>query len=75
MALPEWPPQARPKLPPEMWSWWQAFKSFMNNQMSTQRAFTVDTSGKGIVLTNAAGDVTKRIRLNDLGDGLIIEDV
>jgi hypothetical protein len=29
--------------------------------------------GKGIVLTNAAGDVTKRVRLNDAGDGLIFE--
>ena len=29
--------------------------------------------GQGIVLTNAAGTVTKRVRLNDAGDGLIFE--
>ena len=29
MALPEWPPQMRDKLPPEMWQWWQAFKSWI----------------------------------------------
>jgi len=29
--------------------------------------------GAGIVLTNAAGTVTKRVRLNDAGDGLIYE--
>ncbi len=32
------------------------------------------TSGKGVVLTNAGGTVTKRVRLNDAGNGLIYED-
>jgi len=31
------------------------------------------TAGKGIILKNAAGTVTKRVRLNDAGDGLIFE--
>jgi hypothetical protein len=31
------------------------------------------TDGKGVILTNAAGTVTKRVRLNDAGDGLIFE--
>jgi len=31
------------------------------------------TNGKGIVIKNAAGTVTKRVRLNDIGDGLIFE--
>ena len=31
-------------------------------------------SGKGVVMTNAAGTVTKRVRLNDAGDGLVFEN-
>ena len=34
---------------------------------------TVSYQGKGVVMTNAAGTVTKRVRLNDAGDGLIYE--
>jgi len=34
----------------------------------------INTAGKGVVLTNAAGTVTKRVRLNDAGDGLIFEN-
>ena len=30
--------------------------------------------GKGIIMTNTAGNVTKRVRLNDIGDGLIFEN-
>ena len=37
--------------------------------------FTLKTAGKGVVLTNAAGTVTKRVRLNDAGDGLIFENI
>lgn len=33
------------------------------------------TAGKGVVMTNAAGTVTKRMRLNDAGDGLVFENV
>ena len=33
----------------------------------------MNTAGKGIVLKNAADNVTKRVRLNDAGDGLIFE--
>lgn len=33
------------------------------------------TAGKGVVLKNAAGTVTKRVRLNDAGDGLVFENV
>ncbi len=36
--------------------------------------FFVLTAAKGIVLKNAAGTVTKRVRLNDAGDGLLYED-
>jgi hypothetical protein len=31
------------------------------------------TPGKGVILTNAAGTVTKRVRLNDAGNGLVFE--
>ena len=31
------------------------------------------TAGRGIILKNAAGTVTKRVRLNNVGDGLIYE--
>lgn len=34
----------------------------------------IKTAAKGIVLTNAAGTLTKRARLNDTGDGLIFEN-
>jgi hypothetical protein len=33
----------------------------------------IGTAGEGVILTNAAGTVTKRVRLNDAGDGLIYE--
>lgn len=33
----------------------------------------VSGNGKGVVLKNAAGTLTKRVRLNDTGDGLIFE--
>jgi hypothetical protein len=33
----------------------------------------ITTSGKGVILTNANGTVTKRVRLNDAGNGLIFE--
>jgi len=35
--------------------------------------FKSTIAGKGIVLVNAAGTVTKRVRLNDAGDGLLYE--
>ena len=37
--------------------------------------FEVGTPGKGVVLTNGAGTITKRVRLNDTGDGLVFEAV
>jgi hypothetical protein len=37
--------------------------------------FKIYTAGKGVVLTNAAGTLARRVRLNDAGDGIIIEAV
>ena len=34
----------------------------------------IATWGDGVIMTNAAGTITKRVRLNDAGDGLIYED-
>ena len=75
MILPEMPTELRALVPQSAWSWWQAFKSWMNSQMSTQGDVTLETKGKGVVFTNAAGTIAKRVRLNDAGDGIIIEDV
>lgn len=44
-----------------------------NNVEAAIGDFAAITAGKGIVLTNAAGTVTKRVRLNDAGNGLIFE--
>jgi hypothetical protein len=41
----------------------------------TTEDVTLTAAGKGVVLKNASGTVTKRIRLNDAGDGIIIEDL
>jgi hypothetical protein len=34
----------------------------------------ISTAGKGVIMTNAAGTVTKRVRLNDAGNGLVFEN-
>ena len=46
---------------------------YTNNVEAAMGDFAALTAGKGIVLTNAAGTVTKRVRLNDAGNGLIFE--
>lgn len=64
-----------PELREPMQRWWQAFKTYAMTNLFTQGDVTAITSGKGIIITNAAGTITKRVRLNDIGDGFIIEDV
>ena len=78
MPFPELPPKLRTILDqilPGYYNWYQDFKSFVELRFLTKQDVTVFTAGKGIVLTNAAGTVTKRVRLNDAGDGLVYEDV
>jgi hypothetical protein len=79
MAIPEWPPKVRDSLANlgigELYSWWQQFKPYLTQRLDTSGDVTFLTSGKGVVLKNAAGTVTKRVRLNDTGNGLIYEDV
>ena len=73
MPFPEMPPALRAKMPPEFWNWYQTHKSYMLNQLSTNQDMTLATSGKGVVMTSSTG-VTKRVRINDAGNGLIFED-
>ena len=73
--LPELDPGILKQLPPDFKKWWQAFKPFMNNLLSTDQDLTLNTKGKGVVLKNPDGTISKRVRLNDAGDGIIIEDV
>jgi hypothetical protein len=46
---------------------------YTNNVEAAVGDFAALTAGKGMVLKNAAGTVTKRVRLNDAGNGLIFE--
>ncbi len=79
MIIPEIPPKLRQTLDqmlPGFYNWWQDFKNrYLLQGFTTTNDITVSLKGKGIVLTNAAGTVTKRVRLNDAGNGLIYEDV
>lgn len=45
-----------------------------NNIVALAGDFVASAAGKGVVMTNAAGTVTKRVRLNDAGDGLVFEN-
>ena len=72
--LPELDPGILKKLPPEFNNWWQAFKPFMNNLLSTNQDMTLNTVGKGVVFRNADGTLS-RIRINTDKTGIIIEDV
>jgi hypothetical protein len=63
------------KSAPGFWAWLQDFKSWMSARVDTAGDVTFTTAAKGIVLKNAAGTVTKRVRLNNAGDGLIYEDL
>lgn len=70
MAFPTIPEQLKgvfDTILPGFWSWWQAAKKPLG--------ILAPEKGGSLILTNNAGTVTKRIRLNDIGDGIIIEDV
>lgn len=79
MPVPEWPQGVRETLTNlglgELYSWWQDFSSFINSRLDTRGDVRLVTGGRGIILTNASGTVTKRVRLNDAGTGLVFEDV
>lgn len=44
-----------------------------DDTLETGLDFEAVLAGKGIILTNGAGTVRKRVRLNDAGDGLLFE--
>ena len=70
MSFPTIPAQLKAKFDtdfPGFWDWYQSAKKIWD---------TLDSAkGGSLIWQNAAGTVTKRIRLNDLGTGIIIEDV
>jgi hypothetical protein len=55
--------------------WFCQSDSFDKATISAGRDFRALGSGRGLIMTNAAGTVTKRVRLNDAGNGLTYEDV
>ena len=79
MPLPEWPPAVKGPLSriglDALYFWWQEFKSYFSTRIDTDGDITFNQAAKGVILTNAAGTVTKRARLNDAGNGWIFEDV
>lgn len=60
---------------PGFWEWLLFLDTFISTKFVTQGDVTLLTASKGVVLKNADGTITKRIRLNDTGTGIIIEDV
>lgn len=80
MSLPTLPPRIADALKKagleSFTQWFQTdFQQYMNATFHTLKDATMITPGKGVVLTNTTGTVTKRVRLNSAGDGLIFEDV
>ena len=80
MAFPKIPDGIRPILEQgglrSLYAWLaQDFTTWMTSKLDTQGDVTLLTAGKGVILKNAAGTLTKRVRLNDTGDGWIFEDV
>jgi hypothetical protein len=73
--FPEMPSQLRDSFPAFFWNWWSAFRTYMLNTLFTNQDITCQTAGKGVVLTNKAGTITKRVYLNDAGTGINVEDV
>lgn len=55
--------------------WSRNFQEFMQRNFSTDQDITIVTAGKGIVISNAAGTITKRLRINDLGTDILLEDI
>lgn len=74
MIFPDIPEQYRSQLPDFFWNWYRDLKKLIRREFTTAGDVTLIKAGDGIILTNAAGTVTKRVRLNDLGDGLLFED-
>lgn len=52
---------------PGFWDWWARAKKYF--------AILDTEKGGSLILSNNAGTITKRVRLNDAGTDLIFEDV
>ncbi len=64
------------KMFPGFWQWLtNDLTNLISNKFNTLGDVTISTAGKGVVLPNEAGTATKRIVLNDAGDGILIKDV
>ena len=70
MSFPAIPAQLKAKFDtdfPGFWDWYQAAKKVLDMLDSAK--------GGSLIWRNNAGTVTKRIRMNDLGDGILFEDL
>jgi hypothetical protein len=74
-AFPEMPSQLRGFFPSFFWNWWQAFRTYLLSNFFTSGDITVQTAGKGVILSNKAGTITQRVFLKDDGSGVDVEDV
>jgi hypothetical protein len=76
MAFPAIPPRLKEVIDQALYKWCVDIKDFVDRRLGNMEGdITVATSGKGLVLTNVAGTITKRVRLNDAGNDIVIEDV
>lgn len=79
MPAPEWPAAIRTALSrvglEELHNWWQAFSRFLSSRFDTSGDIRVLKRGGGIILTNRSGTVTKRVRLSDDGNSIVLENV
>lgn len=50
----------------------QTLWNFLTTQFSTTGDVTITTAGKGLVISNAAGTISKRVILNDAGTDIEI---
>ncbi len=61
---------------PGFWEWLTGtLEPLIATRFVTQGDVTLLTKGKGIILTNKAGTITKRVYLNDTGTDIAIENV
>ena len=77
MSFPEIPPQLQGKFTtqfPGFWDWYRKAKKIWDTLDATKDILSIDKGGS-LILRNSSGTLTKRVRLNDTGDGLIFEDV
>ena len=60
---------------PGFWDWLNYLNTFISTRFATLGDVTFLTVGKGIVMTNKAGTITKRVFLKDDGTDIDVEDL